>query len=256
MSTYEEWLTGRGLARSTIHARTKFHDSRLRAWGTWDIPTDVIAAWLHTYEGWSRRTYYSHLVSVYEWRLEETGAVNPMRGIKVPRCPRPTPRPLSEVELTKALLAATPRTRAFLMLGHLAGLRAFEIAKFHGGHITQAGIYVLGKGGRAETLPTHPLLWELALEYPRSGYWFPSQRGGDHLTSHTVTNEVSALFRRSGITGSCHRARHTYGTRLMRGGANLRVVQELMRHSSLTTTALYLGVDQAEKAAAIARLAA
>jgi integrase len=141
------------------------------------------------------------------------------------------------------------------MLGHLAGLRAFEIAKFHGGHITPAGIYVLGKGHRAETLPTHPLLWDLALEHPRAGYWFPSQRGG-HLGSQSVTNDVTALFRSLGIAGSCHRARHTYGTRLLRGGANLRVVQELMRHSSLATTARYLGVDDDEKVAAIASLVA
>jgi integrase len=250
ISTYGEWLTGRGLARSTVHARTKFYDSRLRSWGTFDVPPDVIAAWLHTFEGWSRRTYYSHLVSIYAWREEQTGAESPMRGIRVPPSPRPAPRPLSEVDLTRALVAAAPRTRAFLMLGHLAGLRAFEIAKFHGGHITPAGIYVLGKGHRAEAL-----LWDLALEHPRAGYWFPSQRGG-HLGSQSVTNDVTALFRSLGIAGSCHRARHTYGTRLLRGGANLRVVQELMRHSSLATTARYLGVDDDEKVAAIASLVA
>jgi integrase/recombinase XerD len=71
-----------------------------------------------------------------------------------------------------------------------------------------------------------------------------------------MTMRVSRHFTRLGIDGSSHRNRHLYGTELLRGGANLRVVQELMRHADLTTTVRYLGVDQEEKVAAIRRLSA
>lgn len=250
---YGEWLVGRGLAESTVRARTKFYRSRLEDWGTFDVPPERIVEWLRRYEGWSRRTYYSHLVSIYAWR----GGPNPVSDIKPPPSPRPRPRPLSEDELTRALGVAHDRTRAFLLLGYLAGLRAHETAKIHGRDVTADGLYIYGKGGRGEMVPTHPLLWDLAQSHPRDGYWFPSpQAGHDHITAGTVTRAVSRLFRSLGIEGSSHRARHSFGTSLLRSGANLRVVQELMRHSSLSTTAAYLAVDEDERRTAIASLAA
>lgn len=141
------------------------------------------------------------------------------------------------------------------MLGYLAGLRAHEIAKVHGRDIDEQRLRVLGKGGFDATIPTHPVLWELVQHYPRDEYWFPSPYG-PHIVASTVTTAVRTLFRALGIAGASHRARHTYGTTLLRGGANLRVVQELMRHQSLATTALYLGVDEDERQHAIRSIAA
>jgi integrase/recombinase XerD len=66
---------------------------------------------------------------------------------------------------------------------------------------------------------------------------------------------VAAHFRELGIEErSIHRARHTFGNALGRAGVNVRVVKELMRHQSLETTAIYLGVDEDEKSAAIGLL--
>ena len=76
------------------------------------------------------------------------------------------------------------------------------------------------------------------------------------VTPTAVSLAVSNLFARLGIEGSLHRCRHTYGTRLLRSGANIRVVQTLMRHSNLTTTAKYTAVDESEQIEAIRRLAA
>lgn len=182
---------------------------------------------------------------------------NPMQGIKKPPTPRPRPRPLTEAELQTALRAATPRTQAFLTLGYLAGLRASEIAKMHGADVEQSRMRVVGKGGVDETLPTHPVLWLLAQQFPRDGYWFPPRQGSaPHVSADMVTYNVGRLFRSLGLKGATHRARHTYGTHLLRGGANLRVVQDPMRHRSLATTALYLGVDEDERLNAILSLSA
>ena len=258
MTTYEEWMIGRGLASTTIQKRLALYRERARAWETWDQPPERLASWLAEFDGWTRLTYHSYLTSIYEW-LVATGSavVNPMPGIKKPPSPRPRPRPLTDRQLDDVLTTATPRVRAYLLLGYLAGLRAHEIAKMHGRDITETGLFVLGKGQRSETLPTHPLLWELAQAFPRDGYWFPSPVATrEHVLAESVTVRVSHLFRSLGIEGATHRARHTYATTLLRGGANLRVVQELMRHSSLATTALYLGVDEDERRAAILGLVA
>lgn len=266
MTNYGEWLRGRGLSERTIAARLNIYQSRLDDWTAFDtVPPDKIATWLNQYSGWTKYTYFRHLTSIYDWmvELEQTGR-NPMRHMKAPAPPRGRAKPLTEAQLAAALLAANTRTRTFIMLGYLAGLRAFEIAKFHGRDIDEQDLRVVGKGGVDDTLPTHPLLWELAQHYPVSGYWFPPLNrlgiprgyGAGHVGSQRVTADVGALFRSLGIRGATHRARHTYGTQLLRGGANLRVVQELMRHRSLATTALYLGVDGDERVDAIGRLAA
>lgn len=144
------------------------------------------------------------------------------------------------------------------MLGYLAGLRAHEIAKFSGRDIDQDRIRVNGKGGYDDSVPTHPLLLDLSEAMPAQGFWFPplARKENEHIQSGTVTYHVGVLFRSLGIEGAAHRTRHTYGTGLLRGGANLRVVQELMRHKSLATTAAYLGVDEDERRRAIGSLAA
>lgn len=259
MKTYENWIGGRGFTEQTISARVTFYRSRLRDWGTWDLDETTISSWLGQYAGWTRLTYHNHLTSIYAWLVEERAMdVSPLAGIKRPPTPRPRPKPLTEEQLRHVLLASTPRTRAFLMLGYLAGFRAFEIAKMHGREIDGQRIHVFGKGGTDDYLPTHELLWDLAQQFPRDDWWFPplTRRVAPHIGSATVTYHVGRLFRSLGVTGATHRARHTYGTQMLRGGANLRVVQELMRHRSLATTALYLGVDEDERRAAINSLAA
>lgn len=258
ISGYRDWLEARGLCVNTVDQRVKFARSRWQHWHRWDLTGPEVTEWLAGYDGWTRLTYHNHLTSLFAW-LEDVGHVveNPMPLIRRPPTPRPRPRPLREPELRRALEAAEGDVRAYLMLGYLAGFRAFEIAKIHGRDLTQTGIRVIGKGGTVETLPTHPLLWELAQHYPREGYWFPSPRAGRvHVGSWTVTTRVGRLFGQLGIAGATHRARHTYGTMLLRQGANLRVVQELMRHASLSTTAVYLGVEGDELRHAIDGLTA
>ncbi|CAI9417467.1 tyrosine-type recombinase/integrase [Nocardioides sp. T2.26MG-1] len=255
---YTTWMKVNGARERTIHQREKFRCSRLREWGTLDVPADQIKRWLSQYDGWTRCTYYGHLVSLYDWAVE-VGEIptNLARTITRPRSPKPRPRPLTRDEINLALGSATGDLRTHLQLGLLAGLRAHEIAKFAGADITESGIYVIGKGGQGAMLPTHPDLWAVAQNYPRHGYWFPSERTETgHILPNTVSRRVTAHFRELGIAGSSHRNRHGYGTLLLRGGANLRVVQELMRHATLNTTALYLGVDEDEKVAAIRGLVA
>src|SRR5690606_12427458 len=112
--------------------------------------------------------------------------------------------------------------RAWMLLALLAGLRVHEIAKLRGQDIDEACIVVDGKGGQLATIPTHPDLWELAQTYPRHGLWFPSPvRRGEPYTADHISGQVADRFRACGIArGSIHRLRATYGTNLLRNGAN------------------------------------
>ena len=255
---YETWLRSWGAAQSTIKVRLSVLS---RALVESDGTSESLAAWLAQYDApWTKGTYYSHLTSFYGW-LHETGrrSDNPTRGLRRPRTGASRPRPLAEAEVAAVLSAAEGRVRAYVMLGLFAGLRAHEVAKIAGEDINAETIYVLGKGRQVALIPTHPALWELAQEFPRHGLWFPSPhpaKRGQPVTPTAVSLAVTKLFDRLGIEGSLHRCRHTYGTRLLRSGANIRVVQTLMRHSNLATTAKYTAVDEAEQIAAIGRLVA
>lgn len=148
---------------------------------------------------------------------------------------------------------------AWLLLGSLAGLRCHEIAKVAGEDIDERSLYVLGKGGQEAVLPTHPVLWELAQSYPRRGYWFPSvQQKREFVSTSQVGNKIRVHFRACGIEGegAVHRLRYSFGTNLARSGAQMRVVQDLMRHKSLETTMRYVAVDSDERIAAMRMLVA
>lgn len=256
---YEEWMIGRGLRPRTVEQRVDFALWRLREWGTWDMAPVALGRWLGTYSGWTAVTYHSHLSSIYNWLTQtQQLASNPMTDVRRPRTPKPKPKPLSPLEVERALEGVTGHLRTWMLLALLAGLRVHEVAKFDGRDIDAATIYIVGKGGQAASVPTHPELWNVAKDYPRRGMWFPSPvREGQHYSADHISGEIADRFRAVGIEkGSIHRLRATYGTNLVRQGANIRIVQTLMRHSSLATTEHYLGVDEDERAAAIKMLAA
>lgn len=250
---YREWLIGQGFSPNTVKSRVILAARVLAEWGTWDQPPTVVASWLALYDQWTRRTYQNHLTSLYAFLVDvEVLRASPVARIRSTPMPDPRPKPLSDVELAAVLGSADGDLRAWLLLASKAGLRAHEVAKLRGEDVDAFGLTVRGKGGKVARLPVHPLLRELAEEYPTAGYWFPAN--GGHVTAQLVTRRVGKHFRAHGVEGGIHRCRHTYGTHLVRAGTPLHVVRDLMRHSSLATTQSYLGVNEEERLAAIASI--
>lgn len=261
LGEYAAWMRSWGAAESTIAKRIVV--AQVVA-GLFPCPAQVapddLGGFLANpaYSPWTRSTYFNHMRSLFGW-LAETERIpeDPSLRLRRPRAPGAKPRPLAAQEATNALRIASGDRRTWLLLGMFAGLRAHETAKLRGEDVSERALYVRGKGGKDSMLPTHPLIWQVAQVYPRTGYWFPSRKvGRDHVCSQTVSTYITRLFSELGIEGSYHRCRHMYGTNLLRSGVNLRIVQDLMRHSSLATTAAYLGVDEDERQAAIRGLAA
>lgn len=253
------WLQSWGAAQTTIAIRVNVVRSFARDRDLLAVDRADIEVWLAnpSWSGWTRSAYHAHLRSLFGW-LRATGrrADDPTYELRRPRTPKSLPRPLTDEQVATALEAAVGPVHTYLLLGLYAGLRSHEIGKVRGEDVSPDGLYVVGKGNKAATLPTHPLIWAAAQDYPRHGWWFPTWSRAGHATASGVTGAVTRLFASLGIEGSVHRCRHTYGTRLVRAGNNLRVVQELMRHESLTTTQVYTEVADAEKRSAIASLAA
>lgn len=254
---YEKWLRSWTSSEKTISARRTVALNRLREWGLEGMTGENVQRWLGRpkLSRWTRSTYHAHLNDFCAW-LVATGhlTTNPMESIRKPTRPSSLPRPLTEPDVERVLATATGRTRDWILIALLSGLRVHEIAKLRGEDVTEEAIFVEGKGGTRAMLPTHPDIWTMASRYPRQGYWFPGRDG--HIKPYTITTSVSRVLDTLGLEGSIHRCRHTYGTRLLRGGTHIRVVQKLMRHASLATTATYTAVDENEMRAAISRLTA
>lgn len=206
----------------------------------------------------SKATYTNHMRAFYSWanRMEYTDR-DPTTKLPTQRIPRGTPKPITDTELHR--LARTPmrrKTRAMILLCAYQGFRIHEAVKVRGEDIdfTRSQITVNGKGGVEAALPLSDVIRDLAATMPAGGFWFPS--GDSHVKANSGSDTVGKAMRRAGVEGSAHSLRHWYATQLLRRGANMRVVQELMRHANPATTAIYTRVDESEMRAAIASLAA
>lgn len=250
---YDRWMQSADRADKTRAMRLGIAEKVLTLWpDPEDASTAELTEWLGAMRNertgeplsrWSRATYYSGVKSFFRW-LTAIGAVSvdPTASdlFERPRPNKGVPKPLSTAEEHDALRAARGNVRAWLLLALREGLRAHEIAKVRGEDITEERFYVKGKGGKEAFLPTHPEVWEIAQQYPRRGYWFPSPKHDGHVSADTVTIVTGRLFRRVGIpSGSIHRARHSFATTLRRRGVDIHDIQKLMRHESIATTEIY-----------------
>ena len=222
-----------------------------------------IARWIADHSNWAdstAATYFSYLNSFYRWLiLLDHRADNPMVRLGAPKAPLREPRPVSDEDLHALLeVRMNKRTRVMILLAALAGLRVSEIARVRGEDIDhRAGrIYVRGKGGKQAWIPLHPLLEEASRGMPARGIWFPgnSRRPGQPILSKVVSTVIGNAMSRAGIVGTPHALRHWYATSLLARGADLRTVQELMRHSSVQTTQAYTRVPDERRTDAVGRL--
>jgi integrase/recombinase XerD len=225
-------------------------------------PIEIIR-WLASHSEWSvatAATYHSYLRSWFKWLcIMDHRVDDPMVKLASPRYPDRVPRPVSDDDLVRLLV--TPmhhRTRVMVLLAALGGLRVAEISRVRGEDvdISRPAIHVEGKGRRHAWLPLHTLLVDAALTMAPRGWWFPAnaRRPGHHVHSKSVSDIIGNVMRRAGARGTPHGLRHWYGSTLLDDGADLRTVQELLRHRSLATTQIYTKVPDARRHDAINRL--
>ncbi|WP_295105804.1 tyrosine-type recombinase/integrase [uncultured Microbacterium sp.] len=187
---------------------------------------------------------------------------NPALRLPVVKVPPHRPRPYTQEQIDRLLsTGAYKRTRAMILLAAYQGLRASEIAAVHSDDIDlESGtLKVLGKGGRTDYLPLHDVIRDLSPTM-RTGWWFPARGGRDgHIKGQSVSDLLTDARERAGIVDKSltgHSLRHAFGTELVRRRANIRAVQELMRHSSLQTTQRYTQVLDEDRRSALSVLPA
>ena len=204
--------------------------------------------------------------------LEKRGLVNAAGAVamRAPKQPKSLPRPLTAADARKAVsageqLAEQPwiaaRNAAVLTLLYGCGLRISEALALAaddladesaGGGATM--LRVTGKGGKTRLVPVLPAVLRAVAEYRRlcphhleaGEALFRGARGGP-LRPEIVQREMVRLRSALGLpeTATPHALRHSFATHLLAGGGDLRTIQELLGHASLSTTQIYTGVDTA-----------
>lgn len=191
----------------------------------------------------------------------EGAAVPRLRGPKVKRgLPRPI-APDDVMALTDdiATEAREPwvaaRDTALLLLLYGAGLRIGEALSLDGSALNAGDVLrVTGKRGKTRAVPLLPLVRAALADYACAVPWpmgagqplFVGVRGGP-LAPAIIRRSVQAARRRLGLgeRTTPHALRHSFATHLLAAGADLRSLQELLGHASLTSTQVYTGVDTA-----------
>lgn len=273
----EHLTVERGLSMNTVQAYRR--DLRryvafLTSWGIRDVPgvTDEavgayvvqLSASTHDdgllYRPASMARMLSSVRSFHRFELRE-GATDrdPTVGVAAPRPARSLPRPLAVDEVTR-LLETPPadepvglRDRAILEMLYGAGLRISELTGLDVDdlELEDGSVRVLGKGGKERDVPVGRYAREAVAAYltrARPGFatarsraaLFLNQRGG-RLTRQGVSQLLARHVRAAGIRRRVtpHTLRHSFATHLLEGGADVRVVQELLGHASVATTQIY-----------------
>lgn len=201
------------------------------------------------------RGYHRHLARGSQVPVDPTAALStPLVGVSLPKA--------LKVEDVERLLAAVAgqeptvlRDRALLELLYGAGLRASEAVGLDIDEldVEERSVRVLGKGGRERLVPfgsaaSNALAAWLARGRPSlagggSGPAVFVNARGTRLTRQGCWKILARTARRADVTGvSPHVLRHSFATHLLEGGADIRVVQELLGHASLATTQVYTAV--------------
>jgi integrase/recombinase XerD len=203
----------------------------------------------------------SSVRSFHRFLLREgEAASDPTDGVVRPRLPRSLPRPLSVDEVARLLAAPREtdekglRDRAVLETMYGAGLRVSEVVGLDVDDVDleDGSVRVLGKGGKERDVPLGRYAREAigaylararpALATPRSrSALFLNRRDGRRLSRQACWNAIREHAMVAGIDKRVtpHTLRHSFATHLLEGGADVRVVQELLGHASVATTQVY-----------------
>ena len=205
----------------------------------------------------SLRGYYSYLANEYQ-------LVNPATNLKPPKIPKRLPKALSIDQIISILDIAADdqisiRDKAMLELLYSTGARVSELINLDATDIStitsddqvSTTVKLMGKGGKERVVPIGSFAVKAINDYltrsrpnlikvSTQKALFLNQRGG-RLSRQSAWNVVTSNAERAGVGEhvSPHSMRHSFATHLLDGGADIRVVQELLGHASVTTTQIY-----------------
>jgi site-specific recombinase XerD len=199
--------------------------------------------------------------------LVEHGLISqsPADLVSAPKRPAPLPKTLKPADvaaLLDAIPARTPlelRDRALFELAYASGLRAEELVTLDESSVLHdhEAIRVEGKGGKTRVVPAGEFALKALADYAERGRPLLVEddgeralflsRSGRRLSTSDVRRRLQGWVRRARLPVSAtpHALRHSFATHLLEGGADLRSIQELLGHATISTTQIYTRVESA-----------
>ncbi|WP_420376991.1 tyrosine recombinase XerC [Rhizobium skierniewicense] len=220
-------------------------------------------------QGDGARSLGRHLAGLRSFlrHLEKKGLVNAAgaTAMRSPKQPKSLPKPLTDRQALKITTAdgqlsdepwIAARNAAVLALLYGCGLRISEALDLTASDLTAGtrSLRVTGKGNKMRIVPLLPVVLEAVDAYRKLCPYhlapddplFLGARGGK-LQPAIIQREMQKLRSAFGLPENAtpHALRHSFATHLLAGGGDLRTIQELLGHASLSTTQIYTGVDTA-----------
>jgi len=199
----------------------------------------------------------------FSWLVKHRGfSHNPCVGLRAPKSPKGLPKALSPDLMARLLEgpASAPvqwRDKAMFELFYSSGLRLAELVSLDtadaAGILRQAEVTVTGKGAKTRTVPVGSkaraaietwLAMRTALARPEEVALFVGARGG-RIAPSSVRYALSQWAQRLGLPQHVHphMLRHSFATHVLQSSGDLRAVQEMLGHSSISTTQVYTHLD-------------
>jgi len=200
------------------------------------------------------RTFFRYLARDHRFRC------NPFQGIRAPKSTKTLPKALSPDEAVRlvALIGdeeLTVRDRAMLELFYSSGLRLSELTRLNVADVnfSDETVRVLGKGNKTRVVPVGAyarqalqawLALRASLAPVEETALFVDQRGRP-MSQRTVQRRVATWATRQGITQHVHphMLRHSFASHVLQSSGDLRAVQEMLGHASISTTQVYTHLD-------------
>ncbi len=194
--------------------------------------------------------------------LENLRTDDPSQQVKSPKLPKRLPKALTQSQVMALLSAAGPepddetadvlrlRNRAILELMYSSGCRVSEVAQLDLDEMVQGGwVRIRGKGSKERLVPVGSFAQRAIDAYMiRSRPLLSAKAGGpalflnqrgSRLSRQSIWEIIQSAGVGCGLSVSPHSLRHSFATHLIEGGADVRVVQELLGHASVATTQIY-----------------
>jgi integrase/recombinase XerC len=201
---------------------------------------------------------------LYRWLVRHRGyAANPVAGVRAPKPPKRLPKALS-VEQVQRLLEveadgapATLRDRAMFELMYSSGLRLAELVSLDLGDgrldLREGEVTVTGKGAKTRTVPVGARARQALSDWigvraqlaaPQEKALFVGARGR-RIAPGVVEKRLRLLAARQGVQGRLHphMLRHSFASHVLQSSQDLRAVQEMLGHASISTTQVYTHLD-------------
>jgi len=199
----------------------------------------------------------------FNWLVRHRGfKANPVLGVRAPKAARPLPKALS-VEAAQRLLdnksdgVAAARDRAMFELLYSSGLRRAELIALEATDgrldLKQGEVTVTGKGSKTRTVPVGARAREALKDWieKRNGFAAPNEKAlfvgarDRRIAPAVVGARLAAWARRRGLAERVHphMLRHSFASHVLQSSQDLRAVQEMLGHASISTTQVYTHLD-------------